>query len=107
MPNRRRGARHRRTGAPDQAKVGIESADRDDDGLRELVVRFGLVVERAMGLDVTDGGALGPCDGVERAKLVDQEFLDVRSSQLHWTTAKALPIVITRMRADGDPVPLR
>jgi len=106
MPNRRRGARHRRIGAPDQAKVGIESADRANDGLRKLVVRLGLVVESAMRLDVTDDGALGSCDGVERAELANQEILDVLSSQLHWTTAKALPIVKTRMRADSDPVPL-
>jgi len=59
-----------------------------------------------MGLDVTDDGAFGPRDGVERAKLMDQEVHDVLSGQLHWTTAKALPIVITRMRADGDAVPL-
>src|SRR5438067_9117064 len=106
MPNRRRGARHRRPGASDQAKVGIESTEGSDDGGGKDVVRLGLVVERAMRLDVTDDGALGPCDGVERAKLVDQEILDVRSSQLHWTTAKALPIFITRVRADSDPVPL-
>ncbi len=106
MPNRRRGARHRRRGASDHSEVGIECANGSDDGRRKGVVRLGLVVERAMRLDVTDDGPLGPRDGVDRAKLVDQEILDVLSGQVHWTPAKTLAIVITGMGADGDPVPL-
>ena len=106
MANRRRGARDRRPSTPDEPKAGIECTHGSDDGRRECIVSLGLVVERAMRLDVTDDGAFGSYDDVERAKLTDQEILDVLSGQLHWTPAKALPIVITRMRAHGDAVPL-
>jgi hypothetical protein len=102
VPDCRRGIRHRRTGAPDQAKVGIESPNGGNDGQREHGVGLGLVVERAVGLDVAEDGTLGPGDRIQCAQLIEEKILDVRLGQLHRAPAKVLPIVVTGVRTHGD-----
>ncbi len=99
-------ARHRRAGAPNQAELGIECTNRGDDGCRERSIGLGLVVERAVRLDVMEEGPCRLRDRIELAELVEEKAIDFGDGQLHRASPKSFPIVVARVGSDGDPVPL-
>src|SRR5205823_9020451 len=70
-------------------------------------VGLGLVIERAVRFDVSERGTLGSCDGLESAKLVEDQVNNFIGSQVHRAPAESLPVIEAGMRADGDPVAKR
>ena len=102
MPDGLCGVRHRRPGAPDQAKVGVESPNGGHDGRGERAIGLGLVVEGAVRLDVAEECPLRPHDGIQCSQLIEQKILDVRLGQLLGAPPKVFPIVVARVGTDSD-----
>ncbi len=78
----------------------IEIVHRGYDRIGDLRVARGLVVERAVRLDVRDAPAFGLGDRRERAELVQHAGVNLVGGQVHFLAAEVLRIVEARMRAN-------
>ena len=86
----RGGGRHRLRGRqPEEQQVAAESADRPSDGRCERRIRRGLVVERAVRLDVLHLDALRATERLERPDLVPHQGLDLVRLEGHRPPAEA------------------
>lgn len=95
---------HLAAGEAEEHEVGIVVAYRAHDGLAQLCVAHGHVVERAMRLHMGQLAALCPDDAIERADLVQHVGVNGLGVALHLGTAKVVAIGKARVRADGDAV---
>ena len=96
-----RGRRHESAvGEREHRHRRIEIVHRRDDRIGDLRVARGLVVQRAVRLDVRDAPAFGLRDRRQRAELIQHARVDIVGRQIHFLAAKILRIVKARMRAD-------
>ena len=102
----RGGGRHRLRGRqPEQQQVAAEAADRPGNGRCERRIRRGLVVERAVRLDVLHLHALRPTEGLESPDLVPHEGLDLVRLEGHRPPAEPEQIRVAGLRADRHTRP--
>ena len=94
------GGRHRlRGGQPEQQQVAAEAADRPRNGRCKRRIRRGLVVERAVRLDVLHLHALRATERLERPDLVPHEGLDLVRLEGHRPAAEPEQIRVAGLRA--------
>ena len=83
-----------------------EPGRRREDSARHLAFSLGLVVECAMWLEKTNGQPLLASQGPELGGLLQDQVLDLGGRDAPLAPAKAFPIGIARVSADGDsPIP--
>src|SRR5947208_2811976 len=75
---------------------------RRDDPARDLILPLGLVVERAVRLEESDGHAGLGRQGTKSRHLVSDELLDLLRRDLPLAAAETLPVRITGMGADRN-----
>ena len=100
------GGRHRLRGRqPEQQQVAAEAADRPGNGRCERRIRCGLVVERAVRLDVLHLHAVRPTERLESPDLVPHEGLDLVRLEGHRPPAEPEQIRVAGLRAHGHTRP--
>ena len=90
------------TGQTQDGEFGVESSDCPHHRLRLLVIANDAVVERTMGFDVGDPGAVGSGHAVESGDLVQHIGLELTGSDVHRSAAETGQIVVAHVRSDRD-----
>ncbi len=97
------GALHRlRSGEADEHEPAARARGAARDRRGELGVVDGLVVERAVRLDVAQRRAVGRGEREQRAHLVEHVGLDLGGRRLDLAAAEAAQVEVARVRADRD-----
>jgi len=91
-----------RAGKRDEDQPAVKGRDRVGDGPGRGRMGRRMVVERAVGLDMSQRRAFGPGDGVQRANLGQYAVEDLAGRHRQSPPPEALQIGVTRMGADRD-----